>query len=220
MSDPTHVYMTTDPQALAAFRTARAAYVEYAGRVARDAAELGNNGGAMRGGNPFGPGELVGLAADAPADPPPGWVYSKRGNRLQPRRGAAGAPAREWMAAHQPPTDERTALVAHGLPRNDRRAATGDGRFVLGAPELFEHDDALWAMYRGTPDGTWCNSDGTCTWDQVPLSRYYAAKEAAQHAFDTREAERRAERAAATVEDRGDPSDSGSQPTVTATTPT
>lgn len=192
MSDG-RVFSTSDPVTVAAFLSACDEERAFAARVVESAAAIGKNKGALRGSGVFGqPPETTGLAADDPNDPPEGWVYSKGREHLIPRRGKAGDPAREWLAASQPRVSARVVLAEHGLPFNDLFGAKAD----LGAlttrfnvPVVFHHDGTVWAHYRGTP-GLWAGGPSEPTWDERRLSEYHAAREARDAAEETVEAGR------------------------------
>lgn len=163
-----HAYSTDDPATVAAFKATAIAYNEMGGRAREDAEKLGNNKGALIVGGVLGAPRVVGLAADDPANPPEGWQYVKGRDQLEPRRGKAGESARQWLAGHQPP-DLRGVLAEHGLPvyyRNGNK---------IGNPALFLHDDTVWALYGGYPEGE-------CTWTQRKLSEFHAAQEALEAA--------------------------------------
>lgn len=168
------VFSTDDPAIVAAFRAAEATRQETARRIIDDAEALGKNRGVQfRAGVWNLPDRIEGLFVDDPADPPEGWVYVKGRDRLEPRRGAAGEVARQWLADHQP-FDVRHAMIAHGLPRNARSSAELSGAYRLIPPVVFEHEGVLWAHYRGHLGGM----EGECTWTPRKLSEYYAAREA------------------------------------------
>jgi hypothetical protein len=170
-ADPTHVYRTSDPATVAAYLATVAEINAFARQVQADARKLGRNMGALLGGGLFAAAEVVGLAPLDPKDPPPGWRLVRK--RLEPMRGRAGAAARAWIAARKPPADIPTVLARHGLPRNDSRGG------ATGLPLVFLHEDTLWAMYEGVPDGGWQpDSCDVCTWEPAKLSEFYAAKEA------------------------------------------
>jgi hypothetical protein len=193
VSNDATVFSTDNPEAVTAYLAAVRARREFASLVVASAAQIGKNTGALQQRSPFGGGDsTLGLAADDPADPPVGWVYSKPGERLVPRRGKAGDGARKWLKDHQPPksADARAALEAHGLPLNDMLGTTGSGSYRFSVPLVFEHEGNLWAMYRGVP-GHWCGSGELvlCSWTPRKLSEFYAAKEAFEAAAATAESE-------------------------------
>ncbi|WBB94247.1 hypothetical protein [Verrucosispora sp. WMMC514] len=109
-------YSTSDPATVAAFRAWEEEYNATSRRGWTSAGELGNNRGPLVVAGRASAPRVVGLAADDPTNPPPGWRYSKRDEHLVPRNGRVGEPARQWLEAHQPP-DLRAILEAHGLPR-------------------------------------------------------------------------------------------------------
>ncbi|MER7331612.1 MULTISPECIES: hypothetical protein [unclassified Micromonospora] len=163
-----HVYSTSDPTTVAAFKAAADAFRDGGRRAREDAEKLGKNKGALMISGPIGKPRLVGLEPDDPTDPPQGWQYIKSRERLEPRRGRAGDAARHWMDAHQPP-DLRGVMGEHGLPAYYRREN------IIGAPELFEHGGTLWALFKGEPQGS-------CSWEPRKLSEFYAAREAMESA--------------------------------------
>ncbi|MEU1761203.1 hypothetical protein [Micromonospora sp. NPDC005652] len=167
-----HVYSTSDPDIVAAYREALEAYNAMSRKCREDAATLGKNKGALvvRAGllSP----EVVGLKADDPNDPPAGRIYLKKWERLVPRRGKAGEAAERWLKEHQPPS-VLAALEEHGLPSICQPGE--DYRFFLTPPGVFEHDGTLWAKYPNEPSGE-------CTWTQRRLSQWHAAREAAEDA--------------------------------------
>ena len=167
-----HAYSTSDPTVVTAYRAACDGYRDMSRRTSEDAETLGNNRGALISSNVFAGPHIVGLAADDPASPPAGWVYSKRNNCLVPQRGKTGDAARQWIDAHQPP-DVREVLAGHGLPRMSQY--TRGDTYVRALPELFEHGGTLWARYRG-------DVDGVCTWERRRLSEFHAARESAEAA--------------------------------------
>lgn len=175
-----YAFSTDNPAALAAWHDSRAARRVFTERITADTVALGGNKGALvRSGIWGSRDELVGLAPDGSGVIPDGWRIVR--DRLEPRRGKAGAGAREWLAAHQPP-DVRHALVEHGLPRHSTLSDRDSGSFRLSSPALFEHDGALWACYEGKP-GDHVRSDGTeCTWTPRKLSEFHAAREAVEAA--------------------------------------
>lgn len=168
-----HAYSTDNPEALAAFRDTAAAMRDYLPRLRADIAALGATNPLVYSGFGGSPDELVALEPNDTGHIPDGWRIVR--GRLVPRRGKPGEPARQWLAAHQPP-DVRHALTFHGLPRCTS-IASGSG-FRMGEPTLFEHDGVLWACYPGKP-GEGIFDDQPCTWTPRRLSEFHAAFEAA-----------------------------------------
>lgn len=167
-----HVYSTSDPTIVAAYRDTRAAFNDMGRQCREDAEKLGKNKGALIVQDRISGPRVVGLAADDPADPPAGWRYSKGEGNLVPRRGKPGEVARQWLDAHQPP-DLRKTLEGHGLPRFCDSGT--DLRWFLATPGVLEHDGTVWAMYPAEPDGE-------CSWERRKVSEWHAAKEAAEEA--------------------------------------
>lgn len=168
MTNDEHVYSTSDPAVVAAFKSTAEAFRDGGRRAREDAEKLGKNKGALMISGPLGKPRAVGLEPDDPADPPQGWQYIKSRGRLEPCRGKAGEAARNWLDAHQPP-DLRGVMGEHGLPAYYRRG------HIIGAPALFEHDGTVWALFGGEPQGS-------CSWERRKLSEFYAAREAADEA--------------------------------------
>jgi len=181
MPDQPTAYATTNPDTVAAFLDATTAQQTFARRVCADAKTLGRNGGVLHITRPGGGHEIVGLATDDPTNPPDGWTHIKSRNRLEPRRGKAGDPARQWLADHTPPAANPIGvLTRHGLPGYDTYG-DGDGRIRFGSPTVFAHAGAVWALYRHTPSNDWIPGGTTVFgdgWAKRPLSEYYAAREA------------------------------------------
>jgi hypothetical protein len=175
---PQRAYSTDNPEAVAAFRQARADAIAFGPKIDAATKALGKNGGALFFSGGFDSGRPAGLNADDPNDPPEGWIFSKTKDHLVPRRGKPGDPARAWIEAHKRPADALTVLAEHGLPRYDRLGGgSGWGSYRLGSPEVLHHEGVLWARYRGEPDGTF-GGPKECTWLPRKLSEYYAAREA------------------------------------------
>ena len=173
-------YSTDNPDTIAAWHAAFAARDAFTVRLNAGREAIGRNTGAMTTPNRMSGGfYIVGLAADDPDNPPPGWRYSSSKQHLVPRRGNAGAVARRWLEEHQPPEDSngRQVMAQHGLPIHDLVDGHDLGRISM--PAIFLHDGVLWAHYDGKP-GQWLagNQQPQCTWTERKLSEYYAAREA------------------------------------------
>ncbi len=196
-------FRTADPAALAAYRAAieaQRAYLE-----AMYDQERGGIDGTLYGlrleesGMLFGQGRKVkGLATRGGVKPGWKWSGSGRNRYLVPAAGRSGAEARHWLETHQPPaaSDELTTLLAHGLPRND---LTGGGSFNI--PDVFEHDDALWAGYKGRPGHVeylvLACAPCDCTWPLCTEHQFLAAKHAMLAAEEAEQAERTAAKVSA-----------------------
>ncbi len=189
-------FSTKDPAALAAYRAAIRAQRDYLERTWADLDSTqfglhwtlagGDDGGELHGGLRV----LKGLATRG--DTLPGWKWSGAGRRhayLVPREDAAGAEARRWLAEHQPgpETNLWAAMDAHGLPRNDLRH---DGTYAL--PEVLEHNDRLWAAYKGRPGHVeylvLAREPRDCTWPPCTEHQFLAAKHAMLAAEETTQA--------------------------------
>lgn len=170
-----HVYSTSNPTIVAAYRDTADAYNTMGRKAREDAEKLGKNKGALIVKSRTSGPSVVGLGADDPTNPPEGWRYSKTEEHLVPRRGKPGESARQWLEAHQPP-DLREVLEGHGLPRFCAHGE--DLRWFLATPGLMFHDGTVWAMYPTEPDGD-------CTWERRRLSEWHAAREAMESAEQT-----------------------------------
>lgn len=176
-----HAYSTDNPEAVAAYRQARAEQKEAGKRIAADVAALGAGPRVFVRTSGFSsiPSELT--AIEQKGDHiPEGWRVV-RGN-LEPRRGKPGEGARKWLADHQP-VDVRHVMEAHGLPRTSWIPRGNGLGYRIVSPALFEHDGTLWASYEGEPGTTDCGFDtDKCTWTPRKLSEFHAAREAAEDA--------------------------------------
>lgn len=175
-----HAYATDGPEAIAAYRAARAARTEFSSRLLAAAAALGGNIGPVSGPQGFGGPEVIyGLMPDGSGTTPAGWRIVSRGTskRLEPATGAAGKNAVRWLAAFQPPpeVDPLYVLKAHGLAYQSRTRRAGGGHNTH-SPIVFEHRGKLWAGYLGQPDGDFPGEPSGLTWDEVPWQDYMRAK--------------------------------------------
>lgn len=181
-----YAYRTSDPAALAAYRTAVEARKQFGARLRADAAAIGHNLGVLSAHRGFGgPEEIVGLEPDQTGKTPDGWRIVR--GRLEPAlRGKGSAAARRWLEDHQPPpdVDRRWVLKKHGLAYQSRIPAAG-GTYKGYVPVLFEHDGYLWACYKGRPDGDFPGESSGLTWPACPLDEYETARIGAEHAAAT-----------------------------------
>ena len=180
-----YAYSTDSPEALAVWSATIAALDGFLPRLREDIAALGARNPLVRTGILGSPDELVALEPNDDGTVPDGWRIVR--SRLEPRRGKAGEPARQWLADHQPP-DVRYALAKHGLPSH-AAIPTDDGRFRLVPPMVFKWDGALWALFEGKPGRGFLDLGEECTWTPRKLSEFYAAREAFDAARDAEKAQ-------------------------------
>lgn len=112
--------------------------------------------------------EIVGIEHLPGADIPDGWCLQHRRHFLRPLPGSAGAHARAWLTAHQPPPPAEDLLAPFGV----RPYVEVDG--FVHWPGLERHDDGLyltWPVEVGWGGGE--------AFERVPLSAFYAARERA-----------------------------------------
>lgn len=176
-----HVYSTSDPIIVGAYRKAVADRAETGKRIAADVAALGAGPQVFVRSSGF-PGTRSTLTAiEQKGDHvPDGWRLV--GGNLEPRRGKPGEKARQWLAEHQP-VDVRHVMESHDLPRCSWIPQGNGFGYRLVQPKLFEHDGTLWASYEGEPGTVESGFDtGKCTWEPRKLSEFYAAWEAFQEA--------------------------------------
>lgn len=160
---PKVAYKTTDPTIVAAFTDTAEQVRDIQNRAVAEAEKIGGNNGLMVS-RAFGDLKVIGLAVGDPANPPEGWRYVRE--RFEPRRGKPGEQARAWLDSIQPPS-VRDVMAQHGLPRN---CSLKFGFF--GSPGIFMHAGAVYAIYKGGPDGGVGPS-----WVSIRPSEYYAAQE-------------------------------------------
>jgi hypothetical protein len=179
MTSEQRAYSTDNPEAVAAYREAKEARLAFAERLRSDVEALGA-GPNVYVRNGFGaPNEIFTLEQKGD-HVPEGWRIV-RGN-LVPRRGKPGEGARRWLANHQP-VDVRHVLTEHGLPRNVWVPNPSQGNYRVCAPEIFEHEGVLWALYEAEPGAQEIGFDSSpCTWTPRKLSEFHAAFEAFQEA--------------------------------------
>lgn len=172
-------YSTDNPEAVAVYRAAKDDHAGFAAKLRADVEALGA-GPKVYVRNGFGgPNEVTALEQKGDYIPE-GWRVV-RGN-LEPRRGKPGDAARKWLAGHQP-TDVRHVLTKHGLPRNVWVPSPSQGNYRVCAPEIFEHQGVLWALYEAEPGAGLGFDDSPCTWTPRKLSEFHAAFEAFQESI-------------------------------------
>ena len=172
-----HAYSTDNPAAVAAYRQAKESDIAFSGRLRADVEALGAGPRVYLRSGFGGPKEITALEQKGDHIPE-GWRVV-RGN-LEPRRGKPGEAARQWLADHQP-GDVRHVLTGHGLPRSVCVPNPGGSSYRVVAPEIFEHDGVLWALYEAEPGTDELGFDRTpCTWAPRKLSEFHAAFEAFQ----------------------------------------
>lgn len=110
--------------------------------------------------------EVVGIEWQLEQDNPRGWVKTAEHDFLVPASGMAGRPAREWLAAYQPPPRADERLRPFGL--EDHHISQG----TVFWPGLELLDDGLYVTW-GVDTG-W---DGGDFFERVRLSKYHTAKE-------------------------------------------
>lgn len=164
-------YRCTDPSVAEAFQAWKHEYDTHRRRVIDEAAAIGKNTGALMTKTVFG-NRIVGLAPDDPNDPPAGWKYMRNKNKLYPdRRTKAGKQAAAWLDSAQPKAHIEF-LHQHGMPSdhmNGGQCYTPGAQLVDG--ELLVNWGCDLPAERVTGP-----------WERIPLSRYYAAIEAAEKA--------------------------------------
>jgi hypothetical protein len=163
---PMVAFKTTDPEIVAAWKTTVEQIREVSDRAIREAEEIGKNKGLMiqRG---LTDETFIGLAPLDPSDPPEGWRYVRE--QFEPRRGKAGDDARAWLASIERPSMRRV-MSKHGLPE-----VTTFKYGFMGRPGMVMHDDTVFAIYKGGPDG-----DVGPGWEPCRPSEFYAAQEDAE----------------------------------------
>lgn len=171
---PKTAFFTVEPEVVAAWMTTAEQIRDIQNRAVDAAEKIGKNKGLMIQ-QSFGAMRVVGLAPVDPKDPPAGWRYVRQ--QFEPRRGKAGEAAASWLASVQPPS-MRDVMKAHGLPRH---CSFKYGFF--GTPAMFQHEGAIWALYKGEPDG-----EASAAWTECKPSQFYAAQEAQQEAEKAAEA--------------------------------
>ncbi|MFI2663215.1 hypothetical protein [Micromonospora carbonacea] len=176
-----HVYATSDPTIVAAYRRAVADRAEMGKRIAADVKALGAGPRVFVRTSGFSgiPTQLTAIEQQGD-HVPDGWRVV-RGN-LEPRRGKPGESAREWLANHQP-VDVRDAMEKHGLPRACWLPRDREFGWTISQCRLFEHDGTLWASYAAEPGTSDSGFDTErCSWESRKLSEFYAAREAMEAA--------------------------------------
>ncbi|MFI1194035.1 hypothetical protein ACH4T9_12370 [Micromonospora sp. NPDC020750] len=179
-----HVYSTSNPTIVAAYRKAKADAAEAGKRIAADVKKLGAGPRVFVRTSGFSGITASLTAIEQQGDHiPEGWRVV-RGN-LEPRRGKPGEAARQWLADHQP-ADVRHVIEQHGLPRAAWIPRGNDFGYRIVAPKLFEHDGTLWASYAAEPGTSDSGFDTErCAWETRKLSEFYAAREAMESAEQT-----------------------------------
>jgi hypothetical protein len=173
-----HAYSTDNAEAVAAYRKAKADHPTFVERVRADLEALGAGPRIYLQGGGFGSPKTVTALEQKGDHIPEGWRVV-RGN-LEPRRGKPGEAARQWLADHQP-VDVRHVLVQHGLPRDVWVPNPNAGNYRVCAPEIFEHDGVLWALYEAEPGTEEISfNSARCTWTPRKLSEFHAAREASE----------------------------------------
>jgi hypothetical protein len=110
--------------------------------------------------------EVIGLQ-DTSSEPPEGWTKLAKNDFLTPSRGRVGQRARDWLQDHQPPRSIGQLLAEFGV----KEAHVSEGRvYWPGLERLAGGLYVTWGVDTG-----W---DGGEHFDQVPLSAYYAVREA------------------------------------------
>lgn len=109
--------------------------------------------------------EVVGIADEPGMGVPPGWCTRLERDFLRPIDGPAGQPARDWLAAHQPPPAAEERLRVFGLAAVH---IAGDEVFWPGVELL---DDGLYITW-GRDTG-W-TGDGF--FQPIPVEEYDTAR--------------------------------------------
>jgi hypothetical protein len=178
-----HAYSTDNAEIVAAYRAAKDAHGTFASRLLADLQALGAGPRVYIRNGFGGPNEVTALEQKGD-HVPDGWRLMKSSGNLEPRRGKPGEPARQWLAEHQP-VDVRHVLTQHGLPRSVWVPNPGAGNYRVCAPDIFEHQGVLWALYEAEPGAEEIGFDNSrCTWTPRKLSEFHAAFEAFSEADD------------------------------------
>lgn len=175
-------YSTDRPEVVAAYREAKADHPRFAARLRADVEALGAGPRVFLRSGAFGSPQAITALEQRGDHIPDGWRVVR--GQLEPRRGKPGEQARQWLAAHQP-VDVRHVLTQHGLPRDVWVPNPNGGNYRVCAPEIFEHQGVLWALYEAEPGTQEISFDSTrCTWTPRKLSEFHAAFEAFSEADD------------------------------------
>ena len=162
---PKCAFKTTDPAVIAAWKQAAEQIRDIGNRAVDEAQAIGKNKGLMVQ-TSFGTQRFVGLSPIDPADPPQGWRHVR--GQFEPRLGKAGDSARAWLESVQRPA-MRKVMADYGLPE---MTSTKYGFWAV--PAMFLHGDAIYAMYKGEPEGMVGSN-----WEPIRPSEFYAAQEQA-----------------------------------------
>lgn len=173
-------YSTDNPEHVVAYRTAVAQAEHARKRLAADMIALNVGTTCNLVGGPLTDGErfkITALEPNSDGHIPDGWRLNSD-SMLVPRRGRPGESARQWLADHTV-TNPIAVLRSTGLARAAWIPGGNFGYRVV-PPVVFEHDNTLWALYKGKPgeSGSGFDNGDTCTWTPRKLSEYYTAKEA------------------------------------------
>lgn len=168
-------YRSTHPRALdawAEFMTARAAFREWASALTSAVVNDPRRQLYVRGYT------VLGIARTPNESVPAGWRPTADETAIVPnRRSNAGKAAQDDLNRHSIPNPrsylERRAGMSSGL-------FAADSRWLEPGVGLFEDGAAVYVTWSREPDwATWAAQPPPAdVWEQVPLSRYYAAREA------------------------------------------
>lgn len=164
------VYRSAHPDVLAVLAEHKAAVEDWQKRAEALLAEFGMPGKAFLIGGWLGDRWIAGVEPPAEGEQvPDGWRLRGDGSVMVPdKRRKAGRDAWQRMEALRPPADLRGSLP--GMP-----SQMWQGRAGVFTPALEERSGAVWVIWRdGSP------SVDSALWERVPLSRYWAMREAAE----------------------------------------